>query len=266
MILENQKMLKTDFKRKLQELAVSQQEKQDLTRKNQEKMMRQFKTFIDKQNKKIIREVEKNNLLKREYLSLYTNAKKIDHENKKLKFIFAKNNDFLKQQFKEKILNLDKNVKREQKLIQNKHKSLLREHEEFKLELNKRLIAEKSRRTGLEKKYSDLILSSKDLIEDNRKLHEVNKKLIHMFSMLKEKSLAKENLLEHRTKLIKKDFESKLSKLTKSQLDKEIEYKTKIDSLREDLSKYYTRLKKTKKEYYKREKELKEKFKEIFSY
>jgi flagellar biosynthesis regulator FlbT len=72
-------------------------------------------------------------------------------------------------------------------------------------------------------------------------------------------------LLEKRTQLIKQEFEKKLKQIVKQQLDKEIEYKSKIDSLGQDLKRYYEGLKKSKEKYYLREKELKEKLKEILN-
>ncbi len=263
MILENQKLIKQDFKKKLEEISQSSKEKEDVVKKNQQVLVKQFKVFIEKLNRKIIREIEKNNLLRKKYYEIYQISKKLYQDNTKIKITLLKNNDVLKKRFEGKFKEIKTSLVDKQKTTETRHKTLLKKHEEIKLELNKKIVLEKSRNVTLEKKYKELISASEKILQDNKKLQTMNKKMLSALSFFEKRSVANQKVLEDQAKLIQQGFENKLKKITKLQLSKEIEYKTKIGSLTNDLKKYYDELRKSKQKYYKREKELKEKLKEI---
>ena len=265
MILENQKLIKQDFKKKLEEVAQTSKGKKDVVKKNQQILVKQFKVFIEKLNRKIIREIEKNNLLRKKYYEIYQIAKKLYHDNTKIKITLLKNNGVLRKKFEDKFKEIKTSLVDKQKVSDGRHKTLLKKHEEIKLELNKKLVLEKSRNVTIEKKYKELVNASEKILEDNKKLQTMNKKMLHALSYFEKRSVANQKVLEGQAKLIRKDFENKLKKITKLQLNKEIEYKTRIDSLTKDLEKYYDELRKSKQKYYLREKELKEKLKDILS-
>lgn len=263
MILENQTLIKQDFKKKLEEVVQSSKKKKDIVKKNQQVLIKQFKVFIEKLNRKIIREIEKNNLLRKKYYEVYQIAKKLYQDNTKIKITLLKNNGVLRKKFEDKFKEIRTSLVDKQKVSEGHHKTLLKKHEEIKLELNKKIVLEKSQNTMLEKKYKDLVKNSEKILEDNKKLQTMNKKMLHALSFFEKRSIANQKVLEDQAKLIQQGFENKLKKITKLQLNKEIEYKTKIGSLTNDLKKYYDELRKSKQKYYLREKELKEKLKEI---
>jgi hypothetical protein len=182
-ILVNQTILKKDFNEKLKVLSSSFKEKEDLTKENLKKLLREFKLFIDKLNKKIVRETEKNKFLRKKYLSLYNLAERLDKENKKLKFVLLKKDLFLKQNLNKNLKYLDKTIKNKQKIIETRHKSLLKQHEEIKLELNKRLTVEKNKNELLSKKYENLLMRLKEIQKDNLKLQKFNKKILQRLAL-----------------------------------------------------------------------------------
>ena len=201
--------------------------------------------------------------MRKKYYELYTIARKLYYDNRKIKITLLKNNSVLRKKFENKFKEIKSSLVDKQKISEDHHKTLLKKHEELKLELNKKLILEKSRNTVLEKKYNELVKASEKILEDNKRLQTMNKKMLNALSYFEKRSVANQKVLEDQAKLIRQDFENKLKKFAKIQLSKEIEYKTKIDSLTKDLEKYYDELRKSKQKYYLREKQLKEKLKEI---
>ncbi len=191
--------------------------------------------------------------------------KKIEENNLKLRKLLLKNQDLIKSDMYDKFNKLTKSVKEEKKKSQHKHKSLLREYEELKLELNKRLAKEKEKNIHLTTQYKKLLKGTKEIYENYEKMKLLNNRIMDKLTLLSKKSLANEDLLKQKTILIRKNFEDRLKKLGKLHLDKEIEYKTQVESLTEDLKRYYGELKESKKKYYEREKDIKEKFKEILN-
>ena len=81
---------------------------------------------------------------------------------------------------------------------------------------------------------------------------------------MQKKSIANENVLSARTEMIKAFFTNRLKEMAKLQINKEIDYRARIESLSRDLTKYYEELKSSKQKYFSREKIIKEKIKEIF--
>ena len=163
------------------------------------------------------------------------------------------------------ILRKELEIAEREKISDEKHRSLLKNHEEMKLELGKKLQKEKERADILAKKYEDLLEASKNVVEEKEKIERMNKRIVQKFALAEKNSLANKEELKKRTDQIREEFENKLKLIAKQQVDKEIEYRAKIESVTEDLKRYYEELKKYKELYYKREKELKEKFKEILS-
>jgi hypothetical protein len=264
-LLKNQELLKKNFKKKLEELNANLKAKEQLAAKVQNNILQQYKIFTDKLSRKLDREQTKNKFLVKKYNELFSTATRIDEENKKMKLVLKKHKEITDKQFQKKIKDLLNKFEENKKIDQYNHKSLLKQHEEVKLELSKQLKVEKTRTEVLDRKYKEMMLAFKNLHKNNLELQEMNKKILKKLFFLARKSVANENVLEKKNEIVKQNFENKLKDVIKQQLNKEIEYKAKIDALNSDLRKYYDELLKSKKRYYSREKELKEKLKEILN-
>ena len=98
----------------------------------------------------------------------------------------------------------------------------------------------------------------------NSELMQINKKLILKIDHINHTSIGNKRILDLKLNSMRKELENKLRDITKQHIDKEIESKATIESLKKDLSRYYSELKILKEKYYKRELELKEKIKQLF--
>jgi hypothetical protein len=198
-------------------------------------------------------------------LSNIESFKKIEEDSIRLRNILLKNQVLLKKDFAQKLMNISAETKQKERLAKIAHKSLLKETEEMKLELNKQLTIEKQKNTFLQEKLAKTVQAFKKLDDDYKKIQRLNQKSIERLIFLEKKSLANQEVLEAKTEMMTLAFEKKMGELAKQHLDKEIDYKSRIDSLNKDLAKYYAELKKSKQKYYMREKELKEKLKEFLN-
>jgi len=262
MLLKNQNQLKQEYKKKLEALAYLIKEKESGKDNAKENAIKQYKTFAEKLVRKMLIESERSLLVQKKYAELYLLSKKLNEDNKRLKELFLRHKEILKSEVDNKIKTSVSNLK---SLVEAKHKGLLKEHEEMKIELDKKVVIEKKRNEFLTKKYASLLMGFGKLEKDYAKIEALNHKLIQRLAFLEKKSMANESVVIARTEIMKGFFDKKLREMAKMQIDKEIDYKTKIDSLSKDLAKYYTELKKSKQRYYFREKELKEKLKEILN-
>src|SRR3989344_1198828 len=84
------------------------------------------------------------NILKRLFLNIEA-FKKIEQENLKLRDVLLKNHSELSSNYKNKIRRLTSALEDKELIAKNSHMSLLKQHEEIKLELNKRLAIEKQK-------------------------------------------------------------------------------------------------------------------------
>jgi len=191
--------------------------------------------------------------------------KSIQNDNVHLRNILLQNQHLLREDFEKKIQKIANDLRSKQELAQLSHKSILKEYEENKLELKKKLILEVRRNELLVKRYKTVAIKYMKTDEEKRKLDRINRKILQRLIYLEKKSLANEDVLKARTEIIKEAFEKKTMEIAKQNLDKEIGYKARINSLLKDLSKYYNELNITKHNYYKREKELKERLKQLLS-
>jgi hypothetical protein len=264
-LLENQNILKGAYKQKLEELSYAVKEKDSLKQKIKAELLSKYRSYLEKLTKETITAKEENNLLRKKYKELFILSKKTAEDNKVLKTVLQQNRELFKMEFERKLRQLTKEVKDKQLLAEASHKSLIKEHEETKIELSKKHVLEKEKNAFLVKKYDQVASLLEAREKEFKKMQLLNQKLIQRLAFLEKKSLANEEVLEARTSLISSAFEKKLKEVIKIQVDKEVDYKAKIESLTKDLAKYYNALKDSKSRYYKRERELKEKLKEFLN-
>ena len=158
----------------------------------------------------------------------------------------------LKKNFEKKLGVINDNLK----LQHASHKSILKQHESDKIDLKKELEVQKQKNAFLVNKYHNLLNLSKNIEEQNQKIKNLNNKLVQKIDYLDKNTLGNEKKLEEKTRAMKKELETKLKQITKQFLDKEIEYKARIDSLNIDLMKYFKELKDLRIKYHNKEKEV----------
>lgn len=262
-LIANQNLLKFDYKRKFSELNKLLKEKEDIKEKVKTELLLKYRSYLEKITKEFLRLKQENVLLKKKYFDIYELVKKTNEENKKLRIVLINNRNLARIEFEKKLFKILKEHKDNKTLLEAKHKSILKEYETHKLELKEKYEIEKQKNISLYEKYEKLRTLFEKREAEFKKIILLNKKLLKRVEYLEKNSLGNENVLKARTELIKKAFEDKLKEVVKENLGKEIEYKAKINSLMEDLTKYYEELKQSKLKYYKREKEIKEKLKEL---
>jgi hypothetical protein len=217
----------------------------------------------DMLGKEIAIERKRNAFLSKKYLELSTMAKQLNYDNKLMKAFLMKTNS-QKESVSQRLANVTEKLEEKHALVKISYKNLLREHELAKLENEKKNLIEKRKNEFIEKKYTGLVEAFDRAKNDYTRTRKLNEALVQKLKLMQEKSLANENVLSARTEMIKTFFENRLKEMAKLQINKEIDYKARIESLARDLTKYYNELKSSKQKYFTREKEIKEKIKEIF--
>ncbi len=264
-LIQNQFVLKREYKRKLDELNYVIKEKNNIETKVKTELLIKYKKYLENLSREIIKQKQENNVFRKKYKELFDISRKTSDDNKKLRLILLHNKDLIKLEFQRKLKQIMKEHSDNKTLSAAKHKMLLKEYENRKLDMTEKLESEKQKNEFLIQRYGKI----KTLLEQREKeyktLINLNKKIIQRLAFLEKNSLGNEQVLEARTQVIKQAFEDKLKEITKIQITKEVDYKAKISSLMEDLAKYYDELKESKRKYYTREKELKEKLKEILN-
>lgn len=225
-------------------------------------ILEDYKKFKENTDKLIVSEKEKNNLILKKYKELILYVQKIKQENNYLKSTSLKTKFLLKKDFEKRI----NKILDEHEIYKNTHKNIVKEHEEFKLDLKKQREIEREKSEFLAKKNHELLSMNEEIEKKNNDLVEINKRLLLKINQLNHTSIGNKKILDSKIESMRKELEDKLRDLTKQHLDKEIEYRAIIGSLKKDLSRYYSELNILKEKYFKREKELKEKIKLIFPY
>jgi len=170
----------------------------------------------------------------------------------------------LEEGFAEKLIQIEKKLENKKKILRHTKEKILKKHEETKFDMIKELELLKKKNAFLQNKHSELTEIFEKTVRKKRDVENINKKIISKVREMERNSISNEDQLEKAIEKFRTEFEEKLEELTKEQLDKEIEYKAKIDSLTRDLKRYHLELSEYKKKYYEREKKLKEKIKELF--
>ncbi|MBT3721058.1 hypothetical protein HN789_07480 [archaeon] len=225
------------------------------------KIILDYNTFKQGINHLLILEKQKYKKLESKHTELLIFTKKIKDENKNIKEQHIRIKYGLKKDFEKRVNKLLD----EHKLKQRSHKNILKEVETFKLDKNKQTEILKDKVMFLARKNNDLRVTNVDSIKDNQKLKALNNKLVFKINELNSRSLGNKHVLEKKVQVLRSELENKLREITKQHISKEIEYKSKIDSLQKDLSRYYSELKSVKLKYVKREKELKEKISNLLN-
>lgn len=263
-LLKNQSDLKSGFKKKLDAMSFAMKEKDMLTDKVKQNILSEYKSYSEKLTKAVLDERAKYNFAKKKYAELYLIAKKLAEDNKKIKLVLLTKEDVLKRLNTEKE-HFAKSAREKDAALGFNFRKLVKSHELTKMKLGQKLIIEQKKNIFLKNKYLSVTEALAKIDSDYRNLQKINEKLIKKLSYLEKESLANQDILKAKTESLKRLFTEKLKEIAKLQLNKEIDYKTRIESLNKDLAKYYDELKESKLKYYVREKKLKEKLKEILS-
>lgn len=270
--LDSIKKLENDNK-KLQELILKSQDSKILKKKvddllyllgEKDKNLRIIEEKIKNEHGRIIFELKKryddekeaNSRLQKKILLL----SKYVNENKRLKVYISKLQFIMKKEYEKKLNDLNDGFL----IYKEKHKSILKDAEEHKLGFRKNLEIERKRNEELAEINRSLYSRIKELESKNEKLTEMNKKIFYDYTAIKEVRSNKEKEIEERKKSVETSAKNKVNEIAKEFLEKEIEYRARIESLNNDLKSYIEQLNDIKSKYYRREKELKEKFKELF--
>ncbi len=210
-------------------------------------------------NKTIKLEKHRYETLEKKYKELLIYANKIKQEKDYLKTTSIKTKFLMKKNFEKKI----KKILGEYELHKKTHKDIIREHEDFKINMKNQHMLQIKKSEFLAKKNSELIEMNKELEKEKLRFMETNKKLLFKLNEINKSSIGNKKVLNNKIESMRKELEEKLKDLTKQHLDKEIEYRATIDSLKKDLSKYYSELRNLREKYNRREKELRGKIKQF---
>ncbi len=262
-LLSEEAAKKADYRIRVEQAVAEAGKKESETKKVAKEAIDKFR----KANEFLVRELEtvqrKNSFLSKKYIELSNLAKKLNYDNKLMKSVLMKNNSE-KNTMNEKVLFFTKKLEEKHELSKLSYKNLVKEHELSRLELERKFSVEKKRADFHDNREKALIDAFDKAKNDYNRSRKINEALLPKILMLQKESLANEKVLNARTELIKNFFEKKLKELAKTHIDKEIDYKTRIESMSKDLAKYYEELKNSKQKYFMREKEIREKIKKIF--
>ncbi|MCM2324903.1 MAG: hypothetical protein NDI94_00425, partial [Candidatus Woesearchaeota archaeon] len=221
----------------------------------QEKIRIDYGKVISILTKKLDYEREKN-----KRMPFFENQiEALKKENKALRMQELRTQFLLKKSFQKKLLEVNNNYK----IHTEKHRLTIKEFEELKLENKKNIEIEKQRNLAIiarNKNLNEMVMKAE---EDNKRLRELTIQQSRKIEDMHKFTLANKNVLNQKISEIKQEAENKVKKIAKEFLDREIEYKTRIESLNKDLGRYLHELKEVKEKYYQRELELKEKFRNI---
>jgi len=267
-LVENQELIKSRYYDDLQSIKEKEKKRQDLFKENYLSLVKRFKAFTDKLNNKIEKEHYFSEQLIKRHKQIILLNKRLFLENKKLKYILKKNDNELKNKVGSKFKEIAGHIKSREEEHNKRHTTLIESYEKDKLEIVNKYEIEKKRTTFLQNKL-DLSEEEKErFLSENNELRRVLKESYEKIKTYEKNSITNKEKLEERTSAVKDAFNKKLEEITKEYLDKEIEYRAEIDSLKKDLAKYYEDLKDFKEKYRLREQRLKdsiEKMKIIFS-
>ncbi|MEM2130969.1 MAG: hypothetical protein QXR96_00450 [Candidatus Woesearchaeota archaeon] len=263
-LLENQKILNYDYKKKFLELTKLLKEKEDIKEKTKTELLLKYKAYFEKIFRELIKSKQENNNLKKRYSVLFELTKKTINDNKNLQLLLKHNHEINKLEFEKKLFKILKEYKDNKFLLEKKSKDILKDYELKKINIGKNYEIEKQKNLILANKNKELSEKLKERENQIKKIVLLNQKFLKKIEILEKNSLANNEILKIKTNELKNKFEDNLKLIAKEFLKKELSYKAKINSLTEDLEKYYNELKEIKKKYYERENELKEKFADIF--
>jgi hypothetical protein len=263
LLLKNEARNRTEYSKKIIQDAVESKKREVTTKNLAKEAIEKFRKANDFLGKELFLERKKNSYLSKKYLELSTIAKRLHYDNKIMKSFLTKNS-IEKNRANQRMLDITKKLEEKHELVKISYKGLMKEHELTKLDMEKKLLLEQKKNEFLEKKYIGLVNAYEASKNEYNRARKMNEALIQKLGIMQKKSLANEKVLSARTEMIKVFFENKLKELAKSQIDKEIDYKARIESMSRDLVKYYNELKSSKQKYFIREKEIKEKIKLIF--
>jgi hypothetical protein len=262
-LLKKEAYKRDDSSRRLLQEAVNAGKREAQTKKLAKDAIDRLMKANEFLGKELALERKRNAFLSKKYLELSTMAKQLNYDNKLMKAFLMKTNS-QKEKVSQRLANITEKLEEKHALVKISYKNLLREHELTKLDTEKNILIEKKKNEFLEKKYTGLVEAFERAKNDYSRTRKMNEALIQKLKILQEKSLANEKVLSARTEMIKVFFENKLKEMAKLQINKEIDYRARIESLSRDMVKYYNELKSSKQKYFTREKEIKEKIKEIF--
>ncbi|NTV24016.1 MAG: hypothetical protein HGA85_06640 [Nanoarchaeota archaeon] len=262
-ILENQAILKQEYKRKLNEVTDTKRAQEQIEAGRKEDLLKNYKDLVAKLTVKLVDERKKSQLVVNKYQELIYLSKNIDEENKRLKQTLIENHDLLKADYEKRRKAVELAAKLGQIELSSRHRGLLKETEEARLDLLRKLELEKNRNALLQSKGKELFTELSTKIQEIEKAQLQVKALQEKILFLEKKSIANEDILKARQRVVEQEFESKLKLVAKQHLESEVESKAKIDSLTKDLTRYMSELKDEKLKYFSREKELKEKISKL---
>ncbi|MBN2367624.1 hypothetical protein JXC34_01295 [Candidatus Woesearchaeota archaeon] len=280
--LQRSRKLQKEFEERMLALAYTFSEKHKESEDKYKKLLKKYIGLNVVLNKNLSKEKKKATSLAEDCQKLmafskkvYDDKKRVEELNKsileklsewKIKTVeeqIRKRNLALKQEIEDRFRNISEKIKEKEKLYDSRQKSILKQHEEMKLDLNKKVLEEKERADLMAHRYDELSEVSKRVLEEKNRLEKMNRSIVKKIALAEKGSIANKEELDRRTEMIKREFEEKLKEIAKQQIEQEIEYRAKIESLTKDLKKYYEELKEYKGKYFEREKEIKEKFEEL---
>ena len=176
---------------------------------------------------------------------------------------FSAYNFKMRSEVEERIKTIIEHIKDKELAADVGRKKLMREYEKRKLDLKQVAALEQERAKFFKQKYDSLKAHSSGLVEEKQKLEELSKAMFAQIKAMQASGIVNEQKLEQKTDEKKSLYKKKIKEIIKSFIDKEVEYKSRIRSLNDDLKKYITETKFYKERYYARELELKEKIGEV---
>ena len=143
--VENQKEINS---KKIDDLIQILNHKELRFREFHKNILKDYKIFKENTNKLIGSEKEKNDLLIKKYKELILYVQKIKQENNYLRTTSLKTKFLLKKDFQKRM----NKIFDEYELYKNTHKNIVKEHEDFKLNIKKQREIEKNKAEFLAKK------------------------------------------------------------------------------------------------------------------
>ncbi|MFH2020812.1 MAG: hypothetical protein ABIJ34_05325 [archaeon] len=255
MFLKNKEAVKRINEQKIESLVKILNHKEVQFKEYQSKIKHDFDRIIGILSAKLEQEQKRA-----EYYKGFTSAMKtLQRENTELKSELVKVKFLMKKDFEKKILGITDIMK----LEQHKGRNILKEYETKKLGFQEEIETEKQKNTKLLMRIKEMQDNAIGIAEENSRLSKIAEDMTKKLQYISSHSLGNEKILHDKINLMRKELEDKVKDIAKLYLDKEIEYKARVDSLTLDMKRYYEELRLLKEKYYSREQKLKEKISQL---
>jgi hypothetical protein len=254
-LVENQESIKRGQEQKLKSLIGILNYKDAKYKEYQQKVKEDFAKVVANLARKLQQEREKNMQLQK----IVPLIRSLKEENKQIREDFIRFKFMMKKEYVGKMKSLNDNYR----LHSIKSKDLVKEYELHKLESKQAVEVAKQRNLQLIIKVQELTDSLNEQEKENKRLSSVISEQMSRLKYLDQNSLANDKKLDFKIREMRAELEAKLKNVTKTYLDKELEYRARIESLNQDMKRYHDELKFFKEKFYRREMELKQKLKEL---